>query len=175
MLDSQKGSLNQAAAIGAKTAATAVVGRNHVASTAALWHVLPPLVCTAIVLCVLPARYTPDADDAALAVAATAAAATADGSSVPAGSSSSHRQQQHQQQQRQLQQRLRRPRLHFVWPTAEEVRGSIEGWVAGNSIPSQHKNVGADCLQMLFRRWVGEQGGGAQSAVKVLRSRAEHT
>jgi hypothetical protein len=51
----------------------------------------------------------------------------------------------------QLQQR-RRPRLHFVWPTAEDVRGSVEGWASGGSIPTQHSKVTTECLRQLFRR-----------------------
>jgi tyrosyl-DNA phosphodiesterase-1 len=31
--------------------------------------------------------------------------------------------------------------FHLVWPTAQEVRDSLEGWWAGNSIPGYHNNV----------------------------------
>jgi hypothetical protein len=70
------------------------------------------------------------------------------------GGGSSKQQQWPQQlmQQQQQRQRQRRPRLHFVWPTAEDVRGSIEGWAAGGSIPARSNNIRSDCLQQLFRR-----------------------
>jgi hypothetical protein len=39
-----------------------------------------------------------------------------------------------------------------VWPTADDVRGSIEGWAAGGSIPARSNNIRSECLQQLFRR-----------------------
>jgi hypothetical protein len=69
-----------------------------------------------------------------------------DGGAAKKGGSSNNGSQQ---QRGQL---PRRPRLHLVWPTADEVRHSIEGWDAGRSIPSWSQKVHVACLQQLFRR-----------------------
>lgn len=45
--------------------------------------------------------------------------------------------------------------LQLVWTTVEEVRSSLEGWFAGNSIPGPEKNVGKPFLQGYWHRWVG--------------------
>ncbi len=45
--------------------------------------------------------------------------------------------------------------LQLVWTTVEEVRSSLEGWFAGNSIPGPEKNVGKPFLQTYWHRWVG--------------------
>lgn len=44
--------------------------------------------------------------------------------------------------------------LQLVWTTVEEVRSSLEGWFAGNSIPGPEKNVGKPFLQGYWHRWV---------------------
>jgi len=96
-------------------------------------------------------RYVPDTSTPQASAAAAAAAAAAGGG--PAEALPEEQQKQKQQWPQQLlQQQRRRPRLHFIWPTAEEVRGSIEGWGAGGSIPGRRQNVSADCLQHIFRR-----------------------
>jgi hypothetical protein len=80
----------------------------------------------------------------------TPAAAAAAGSSN--GSSQQQRPGWPQQLQPQQSQQRRRPRLHFVWPIAEDVRQSVEGWAAGSSIPAYHDKLQAECLEDLFRR-----------------------
>ena len=42
--------------------------------------------------------------------------------------------------------------LQLVWPTAEEVRLSLEGWSAGDSIPGPAKNVDRPFLQQYWHR-----------------------
>ena len=48
--------------------------------------------------------------------------------------------------------------LHLVWPTVMEVRDSLEGWGAGDSIPGYQKNVSKKFLRKHFRKWVGRFG-----------------
>ena len=43
--------------------------------------------------------------------------------------------------------------LQLVWTTVDEVRNSIEGWVAGNSIPGSQSNVTKPFLQQYWHRW----------------------
>ena len=42
--------------------------------------------------------------------------------------------------------------MQLVWPTAEEVRLSLEGWSAGDSIPGPAKNVDRPFLQQYWHR-----------------------
>jgi hypothetical protein len=50
-------------------------------------------------------------------------------------------------------------RLHFVWPTVEEVRCCSKGWSAGHAIPGTHNNLSRQFLQGLFCRWVQQADG----------------
>ncbi|PRW59620.1 tyrosyl-DNA phosphodiesterase 1 [Chlorella sorokiniana] len=54
--------------------------------------------------------------------------------------------------------------LQLVWTTVEEVRSSLEGWFAGNSIPGPEKNVGKPFLQAYWHRWGGEVCGRQRAA-----------
>jgi tyrosyl-DNA phosphodiesterase 1 len=45
------------------------------------------------------------------------------------------------------------PRLLLVYPTAEEVRSSVEGYAGGGSLPADTKNVTKAFLQPLYHRW----------------------
>jgi tyrosyl-DNA phosphodiesterase-1 len=49
--------------------------------------------------------------------------------------------------------------LQLIWPTVEEVRGSVEGWAAGVSIPGSSKNITKDFLQRYYHKWGGEMAG----------------
>lgn len=40
--------------------------------------------------------------------------------------------------------------LQLVWPTEEEVRWSVEGWMAGASIPGSEQNVSKAFLRPLW-------------------------
>lgn len=99
-------------------------------------------------------KFTGPQPAAAAAAAASGSNGGAGGGVNRAGSSQQPQQQRSPgwPQQLQQQRQRRRPRVHFVWPTAEDVRGCIEGWTAGGSIPTQSKKITADCLQCLFRR-----------------------
>ena len=44
--------------------------------------------------------------------------------------------------------------LHIIWPQADEVRNSLEGWFAGGSIPGRKDNVERDHLRRLYHRHV---------------------
>lgn len=43
--------------------------------------------------------------------------------------------------------------VKLVFPTAEEIRNSTEGYVGGGSVPSNAKNVDKDFLQPLYHKW----------------------
>nr|CCA15048.1 tyrosylDNA phosphodiesterase putative [Albugo laibachii Nc14] len=45
-----------------------------------------------------------------------------------------------------------RPALHLIWPSAEQVRNSIEGWNAGRAIPCPLKNM-KPFLHKFLRTW----------------------
>jgi hypothetical protein len=47
----------------------------------------------------------------------------------------------------------RPPRLLLVYPTAEEVRTSVEGYAGGAALPADTKNVTKAFLQPLYHRW----------------------
>ncbi|PNH10367.1 Tyrosyl-DNA phosphodiesterase 1 [Tetrabaena socialis] len=49
--------------------------------------------------------------------------------------------------------------LAVVWPTVEEVRGSLEGWFAGRSVPGPASNVGKPFMPPYYARWGGEAVG----------------
>jgi tyrosyl-DNA phosphodiesterase-1 len=59
--------------------------------------------------------------------------------------------------------------LALVWPAAEEVRDSIEGWFAGRSIPGPAANVSRAHLAPLYRRWGGAPAG-RQRAMPHIKS-----
>ena len=44
--------------------------------------------------------------------------------------------------------------LHIIWPQADEVRNSLEGWFAGGGLPGTKKNVQRDHLRLLYHRHV---------------------
>lgn len=47
--------------------------------------------------------------------------------------------------------------IRLVFPTAEEVRNSVEGYSGGASLPSDSKNVEKPFLRSLYRRWTTQQ------------------
>jgi len=59
--------------------------------------------------------------------------------------------------------------IHLIWPTAEEVQNSIEGWFAGGSIPGYPEKVQRDFLQQYYRRF-GGQVAGRQRAMPHMKS-----
>jgi tyrosyl-DNA phosphodiesterase-1 len=44
-------------------------------------------------------------------------------------------------------------KLKIVWPTVDEIRDSVEGYLGGGSVPGTTKNVSKDFLQPLYHRW----------------------
>lgn len=50
-----------------------------------------------------------------------------------------------------------KPRI--IWPTVEDVRCSLEGYRAGNAIPSPQKNVEKDFLKMYWAKWKANHVG----------------
>ena len=48
---------------------------------------------------------------------------------------------------------LTKGRLKLVWPTAEEIRSSIQGYRGGNAVPGTSKNVSKDLVLPLYHRW----------------------
>ncbi|KAI5066303.1 hypothetical protein GOP47_0018927 [Adiantum capillus-veneris] len=49
--------------------------------------------------------------------------------------------------------------VQILWPTVEDVRCSIEGYAAGNAIPSPLKNVEKDFLRRCWARWSADHSG----------------
>eukprot|EP00250_Pteridium_aquilinum_P016998 c23402_g1_i3 orf=440-2491(-) len=49
--------------------------------------------------------------------------------------------------------------IQILWPTVEDVRCSIEGYSAGNAIPSPLKNVEKDFLRQYWARWCADHTG----------------
>ncbi|XP_020096717.1 tyrosyl-DNA phosphodiesterase 1 isoform X2 [Ananas comosus] len=47
----------------------------------------------------------------------------------------------------------------IIWPTVEDVRCSLEGYAAGNAIPSPQKNVEKDFLKKYWARWKADHVG----------------
>lgn len=47
----------------------------------------------------------------------------------------------------------------IIWPTVEDVRCSLEGYRAGNAIPSPQKNVEKDFLKRYWARWKANHVG----------------
>ncbi|XAR53762.1 Phosphodiesterase I [Bertholletia excelsa] len=47
----------------------------------------------------------------------------------------------------------------IIWPTVEDVRCSLEGYAAGNAIPSPLKNVEKEFLKKYWARWKGSHTG----------------
>ncbi|XP_015574204.1 tyrosyl-DNA phosphodiesterase 1 isoform X1 [Ricinus communis] len=52
---------------------------------------------------------------------------------------------------------LGEPRI--IWPTVEDVRCSLEGYAAGNAIPSPLKNVEKDILKKYWSKWKATHSG----------------
>eukprot|EP00698_Gefionella_okellyi_P020531 TRINITY_DN6455_c0_g1_i2.p1 TRINITY_DN6455_c0_g1~~TRINITY_DN6455_c0_g1_i2.p1 ORF type:complete len:554 (+),score=84.90 TRINITY_DN6455_c0_g1_i2:34-1695(+) len=59
----------------------------------------------------------------------------------------------------QLPQGSQAARLQLIWPTIDDVRGSLEGWAAGGSIPGDSKNIRAEHMRVLMHRWGGAVTG----------------
>jgi tyrosyl-DNA phosphodiesterase-1 len=59
--------------------------------------------------------------------------------------------------------------VHLIWPAAEEVQNSLEGWFAGSSIPGYPNNVTKDFLQQYYRRFSGTVAG-RQRAMPHMKS-----
>lgn len=49
--------------------------------------------------------------------------------------------------------------VQIIWPTVEDVRCSIEGYAAGNAIPSPQKNVEKEFLKKYWARWQANHTG----------------
>eukprot|EP00252_Welwitschia_mirabilis_P005216 TRINITY_DN15700_c0_g1_i1.p1 TRINITY_DN15700_c0_g1~~TRINITY_DN15700_c0_g1_i1.p1 ORF type:complete len:580 (-),score=95.55 TRINITY_DN15700_c0_g1_i1:217-1956(-) len=49
--------------------------------------------------------------------------------------------------------------VQIIWPTVEDVRNSIEGYAAGNAIPSPLKNVEKAFLKKYWARWQADHTG----------------
>ncbi|KAJ0081227.1 hypothetical protein Patl1_11058 [Pistacia atlantica] len=47
----------------------------------------------------------------------------------------------------------------IIWPTVEDVRCSLEGYAAGNAIPSPHKNVDKEFLKKYWAKWKASHTG----------------
>ncbi|XP_031257301.1 tyrosyl-DNA phosphodiesterase 1-like isoform X1 [Pistacia vera] len=47
----------------------------------------------------------------------------------------------------------------IIWPTVEDVRCSLEGYAAGNAIPSPHKNVDKEFLKKYWAKWKANHTG----------------
>ncbi|XP_058092682.1 tyrosyl-DNA phosphodiesterase 1 isoform X2 [Magnolia sinica] len=47
----------------------------------------------------------------------------------------------------------------IIWPTVEDVRCSLEGYAAGNAIPSPQKNIEKDFLKKYWARWKADHTG----------------
>lgn len=47
----------------------------------------------------------------------------------------------------------------IIWPTVEDVRCSLEGYAAGNAIPSPQKNVEKDFLKKYWGKWKANHTG----------------
>lgn len=67
--------------------------------------------------------------------------------------------------------------LSIVWPTADEVRTSVEGWSGGGSIPGRHETLSLPSISSRLCRWAsdggrGGGGGGGPGTTRPLRSRA---
>eukprot|EP00262_Sarcandra_glabra_P007278 TRINITY_DN19981_c0_g1_i1.p1 TRINITY_DN19981_c0_g1~~TRINITY_DN19981_c0_g1_i1.p1 ORF type:complete len:235 (+),score=35.10 TRINITY_DN19981_c0_g1_i1:32-706(+) len=50
-------------------------------------------------------------------------------------------------------------KVSVIWPTVEDVRCSLEGYAAGNAIPSPQKNVEKDFLKKYWVRWKANHTG----------------
>ncbi|XP_020256588.1 tyrosyl-DNA phosphodiesterase 1 isoform X2 [Asparagus officinalis] len=55
----------------------------------------------------------------------------------------------------------------IIWPTVEDVRCSLEGYRAGNAIPSPQKNVDKDFLKMYWARWKANHVGRWYFAIRI--------
>jgi tyrosyl-DNA phosphodiesterase-1 len=60
----------------------------------------------------------------------------------------------------------------IVWPTEEEVRTSLEGWVGGTSIPGSRENVRRPNIDGLHCRWAHADAAAAAAACPEGRARA---
>jgi tyrosyl-DNA phosphodiesterase-1 len=49
--------------------------------------------------------------------------------------------------------------LQLVYPTVDEIRGSVEGYQGGGSVPGTIKNTSKPFLQPLYHKWSAPQGG----------------
>ena len=62
----------------------------------------------------------------------------------------------------------------LVWPTVEEVRTSLDGWAAGDSIPGKRKNVDQQPLKDRRHRWsaaeLGRHPEGRQRALPHIKT-----
>eukprot|EP00249_Psilotum_nudum_P000761 c12868_g1_i1 orf=506-2593(-) len=53
--------------------------------------------------------------------------------------------------------------FQIIWPTVEDVRWSLEGYAAGNAIPSPLKNVEKGFLQKYWAHWEADHTGRSQA------------
>ena len=58
------------------------------------------------------------------------------------------------------------PAIRLVWPTLDDVRDSIEGWMAGGSICCDKRNLN-DVVRPLLHRWDGSASGRHQAAPHI--------
>mmetsp|Transcript_23534 Transcript_23534/g.35743 ORF Transcript_23534/g.35743 Transcript_23534/m.35743 type:complete len:466 (+) Transcript_23534:166-1563(+) len=55
--------------------------------------------------------------------------------------------------------------LQLVYPTAEEIRLSIEGYLGGNSVPGKKKNVEKSFLKPLYCKWSSSDKGSVRNPI----------
>ncbi|PKA57825.1 tyrosyl-DNA phosphodiesterase 1 [Apostasia shenzhenica] len=61
----------------------------------------------------------------------------------------------------------------IIWPTVQDVRCSLEGYAAGNAIPSPQKNVEKEFLRKYWARWKAEHVGRCR-AMPHIKSYTRH-
>ncbi|CAG9462817.1 unnamed protein product [Pedinophyceae sp. YPF-701] len=64
--------------------------------------------------------------------------------------------------------------MRIIWPTVAEVQNSLEGWVAGASIPGSSRNVNRGHLVPRFCRYAGAPVG-LQRAMPHIKTYARHS
>lgn len=62
----------------------------------------------------------------------------------------------------------------IIWPTVEDVRCSLEGYAAGNAIPSPQKNVEKEFLRKYWSRWKANHVGRCR-AMPHIKSYTRHS
>ena len=58
--------------------------------------------------------------------------------------------------------------LRLVYPTAREIRESIEGYVGGGTVPGSQKNVSKAHLQNLWYKWTSQSGSNPLATPRIV-------